>query len=122
MINIMAEDKITMGTYEKHAQLDSSSAWGSYRKIVGFAQEIEYDVVEYQNINEDLLNPNYNVEADPKPLIDRTNEEERPVYKALRLKFSLKQSSYATMLLREVTKMSSAYNVQSAMSNQINQS
>lgn len=37
MINIMAEDKITMGTYEKHAQLDSSSAWGSYRKIVGFA-------------------------------------------------------------------------------------
>jgi tRNA pseudouridine13 synthase len=121
MLKIMAEDKITMETYEKQALLDSTSAWGSYRKIIGFAQDIEYDIVEYQNINEDLLNPNYNVETDPKPAIDRTNEDEKPVYKALRLKFSLKQSSYATMLLREVTRMSSAYNVQSAMSNQINQ-
>ena len=37
ILGIMAEDKIDMETYEKHAQLDSTSAWGSYRKIVGFA-------------------------------------------------------------------------------------
>lgn len=120
ILGIMAEDKIDMETYEKIAQLDSTSAWGSYRKIIGFAQDIEYDVVDYQNINEDLLNPNYNTEADPKPVVDYSNPDEKPVYKALRLKFSLKQSSYATMLLREVTKMSSAYNVQSAMSQSIN--
>jgi uncharacterized iron-regulated protein len=86
----MAVDKITIETYERHSQLDSTTAWGSYRKLVGFASEIEYDIVEYQNINEDLLNPNYNTEKDPQPVIDRSLEEERPLYKALRLKFSLK--------------------------------
>jgi tRNA(Glu) U13 pseudouridine synthase TruD len=68
-------------------------------------------VVEFQNLNEDLLTPDYNTQTDPQPVIDRSIEEERPIYKGLRLKFSLKQSSYATMLLREVTKMSSAFNV-----------
>ena len=47
ILGIMAEDKIDMETYEKIAQLDSISAWGSYRKIIGFAQDIEYDVVDY---------------------------------------------------------------------------
>lgn len=37
ILGIMAEDNITMETYEKHVQLDSTSAWGSYRKIVAFA-------------------------------------------------------------------------------------
>jgi tRNA(Glu) U13 pseudouridine synthase TruD len=37
IMGIMAEDKIDMETYEKHSQLDSTSAWGSYRKIIGFA-------------------------------------------------------------------------------------
>jgi len=120
IFGIMSEDKITIETYERHSQLDSTTAWGSYRKLVGFATDIEYDIVEYQNVNEDLLNPNYNTEKDPQPVIDRTSEQERPVYKALRLKFSLKQSSYATMLLREVTKMSSAFNVQSALSKDMN--
>jgi tRNA(Glu) U13 pseudouridine synthase TruD len=68
-------------------------------------------VVEFQNLNEDLLTPDYNTQTDPQPVIDRSIEEERPIYKGLQLKFSLKQSSYATMLLREVTKMSSAFNV-----------
>ena len=45
--DIMAEDKITFEIFERHALLDATSACGSYRKIVGFASEIEYDVVEY---------------------------------------------------------------------------
>ena len=65
IFDIMAEDKITMETFEGHMQLDSTSAWGSYRKIIGFATEIEYDIVEFQNINEDLLTPNYLEEKDP---------------------------------------------------------
>ena len=67
-----------------------------------------------------MLTPNYRTEADPRPDIDRTCEADKPIYKALRLRFSLKQSSYATMLLREVTRMSSAYNVQSVMSRDMN--
>ena len=65
ILSIMAEDKITEETFEKHTLLDSTSAWGSYRKIVGFASEIEYDIVEFQNLNEDLLTPDYNTKADP---------------------------------------------------------
>ena len=121
ILDIMAEDKITEQTFENHVQLDSTSAWGSYRKLVGFASDIEYDVVEFQSLNEDLLTADYNTQPDPAPKIDRTIEAERPIYKALRLKFSLRQSSYATMLLREVTKMSSAFNVQSALSKDMNQ-
>ena len=120
MLDIMAEDKVTPETFEKHVLLDSTSAWGSYRKLVGFAKDIEYDVVEFQQLNEDLLTPNYNTEKDPQPALDRSIELERPIYKALRLKFSLRQSSYATMLLREVTKVSSAFNVQSALSKDMN--
>lgn len=33
---------------------------------------------------------------------------------------NLKQSSYATMMIREVTKISSAFNVQNAMSRDFN--
>lgn len=120
ILGIMAEDGITMETYEKHIQLDSTSAWGSYRKLIGFASDIEYDVVDYQNLTEDLLTPNYNEQADPQPVVDYSLEQERPVYRALRLKFSLRQSSYATMLLREVTKVSSAFNVQNALSRDFN--
>lgn len=120
ILGIMAEDNITLQTYETHMKLDSTSAWGSYRKLIGFAREIEYDVVEFQNLNEDLLTANYNTEKDPQPLIDTTVEAERPIYKALRLKFSLRQSSYATMVLREVTRMSSAFNVQSVISKDMN--
>jgi tRNA(Glu) U13 pseudouridine synthase TruD len=47
ILDIMAEDKITEETFEKHVLLDSTSAWGSYRKIIGFASDIEYDVVEF---------------------------------------------------------------------------
>lgn len=47
ILGIMAEDKITMKTFEQHILLDSTSAWGSYRKIIGFANDIEYDVVEF---------------------------------------------------------------------------
>ena len=47
ILGIMAEDNITLQTYETHMKLDSTSAWGSYRKLIGFAREIEYDVVEF---------------------------------------------------------------------------
>ena len=59
-------------------------------------------------MNEDLLSPNYLTEADPTPSV---GSEDEAVSKALRLKFSLKPSSYATMFLREATRTSSAFDV-----------
>lgn len=47
IFGIMKEDNISMETFESHVQLDSTSAWGSYRKIIGFASDIEYSVVEF---------------------------------------------------------------------------
>ena len=105
--DIMLEDNVTMAMFENHAQLSVTSATGSYRKIVGRAQDIKFDIVEVQNTNEDLLTPNYLEEPDPTPKIEGDGE----VTKALRLKFSLKPSSYATMFLREVTRTSSAFSV-----------
>jgi tRNA(Glu) U13 pseudouridine synthase TruD len=88
ILEIMAEDKITPEVFDRHILLDSTSAWGSYRKIVAFASDIEYDVVEFQNLNEDLLTPSYRTEPDPKPTVDA--DAGKPIYKALRLKFSLR--------------------------------
>jgi tRNA(Glu) U13 pseudouridine synthase TruD len=88
-----------------------TSATGSYRKIIQKAENIEFDIVQVGNTNEDLLSPNYLEVPDPIPTVG-----ESAVSKALRLKFSLKPSSYATMFLREATRTSSAFNVQHAMS------
>ena len=64
-----------------------------------------------QNENEDLLSANYLSEADPTPVVNEPTGESNlpPITKALRLRFNLKPSSYATMLLREITRMSSAF-------------
>lgn len=89
------------------------SATGSYRKIVGRATDIQSSVVKvYNNSNEDLLTPNYLEEADPTPKKPENEEDIQSVSKALRLRFSLRPSSYATMFLREVTRTSSAFHVQ----------
>ena len=110
--DILKEDGITMENFANQERVVTTSATGSYRKIVSRATDIKYDIVEHQNNNEDLLNPNYvHGEPDPTPsIIEGDDQEDKPRgYKALRLKFSLRASSYATMFLREVTRMSSAW-------------
>ena len=115
----MKEHNISIQNFEQQASFDATSSWGSYRKIIGQVKDLEYDIVEFQNSNEDLLTANYNEEKDPKPEIDR-EDKEKTIYKALRIRFSLKQSSYATMVIREITKVSSAYSVQNLISQHYN--
>ena len=112
---IMAEDSMTMELFRSHAQLVTTSATGSYRKIVARAEQIVFDIAEIQNTNQDLLTPNYLVEPDPTPEL-KEGDEFGTITKALRIKFSLKPSSYATMFLREVTRTSSAFSVQHKIS------
>lgn len=38
--DIMREDAITIKNFEQQAQIDATSSWGSYRKIVGRASDI----------------------------------------------------------------------------------
>lgn len=110
--DIMAEDNMSIDKFTSQAQMVSISATGSYRKIIGKAENIQFDIVESTNPSEDLLTPDYLAEKDPEPVID----PEGTITKALRIKFSLKPSNYATMFLREVTKTSSAFDVQHQIS------
>ena len=70
-----------------------------------------------QNENEDLLTPHYLSNPDPTPaIVDSDDPAFVPVTKALRMRFNLKTSSYATMLLREATRTSSAFSSQYKLS------
>ena len=106
---LMGKDGMSMAKFNSQASLVSTSATGSYRKIIARAEDITCDIVEVSNPNEDLLTPNYLTEADPTPT--PSTEESGSISKALRIRFNLKPSSYATMFLREVTRTSSAFNV-----------
>jgi tRNA(Glu) U13 pseudouridine synthase TruD len=107
---LMAKDDMSMAKFNAQSALVSTSATGSYRKIVARAEDVTCDIVEVCNPNEDLLTPNYLSEPDPTPTA--VDENSGSVSKALRIKFSLKPSSYATMFLREVARTSSAFNEQ----------
>lgn len=89
---------------------DSLSCSGAYRKIVTKPDDVIFDIVEMQNENEDLLTADYMKEQDPTPVI--VESDRTPVTKALRMRFNLKTSSYATMLIREITRTSSAFSTQ----------
>lgn len=108
--DIMAEDGMSMQQFNNHATLVSTCAAGSYRKIISRAEDIVYDIVQVQDHSKDLLTPNYLTEEDPKPSVDL--EKGGSVSKALRIKFSLRSSSYATMFLREVMRFCSDYDTQ----------
>lgn len=111
--DIMEKDGMSMAKFNSHASLVSTSATGSYRKIVQKASNVQFDIVESNDPNEDLLTPYYIEQQDPATKLI----EGAPVTKALRVKFSLKPSSYATMFLREVTRTSSAFDNQLKISN-----
>lgn len=108
--DIMAEDGMSMQQFNNHASLVSTCAAGSYRKIIGRADDIVFDIVQVQDHSKDLLTPNYLTEGDPKPEVDL--EKGGSVSKALRIKFSLKSSCYATMFLREVMRSCSDHDTQ----------
>ncbi len=67
-----------------------------------------------QNENEDLLTADYMKQPDPTPVIDASSSI--AVTKAIRMRFNLQTSSYATMLIREVTRQSSAFSAQYQLS------
>ena len=99
-----------MENFARMAKQDSLSASGAYRKIVTRPDDVVFDIVDMQNENEDLITADYLNQPDPTPIIDP--ESRIAVTRALRMRFNLKTSSYATMLIREVTRTSSAFSSQ----------
>ncbi|ORX55365.1 tRNA pseudouridine synthase D [Piromyces finnis] len=74
---------------------------GSYRKLIVKPGNVEWNIIGYNDEDADLALTD----------LDKINGKEAPInipdgkFKALQISFSLPTSSYATMALREVTKM-----------------
>jgi tRNA(Glu) U13 pseudouridine synthase TruD len=69
--------------------------------LVSKAKDIEWDTVEFADKTEDLLNPYYI--TDKTELEVKVPEDAVEKFKALRIKFTLPPSSYATIFVRELT-------------------
>ena len=67
------------------------------------------DIVRFNDKDQELLNPHYNELEDPQG-------DPNGKYKAIRLKFNLNKSVYATMCIRELTKTSTSFEMQSKLS------
>lgn len=65
------------------------------------AKDLEYDIVEADDPYEDLQTEYYMSKPMPAPVL---KQDGGTITKALRLQFSLKSSSYATVFLRELTR------------------
>ena len=85
-----------------------SNAKGHYRKFVQIPEKLEYEFIKHDDPDEDLTTDNYNVEIHPKRNGD--------IYNSVRLTFQLPQSTYATMLFRELSKLSSDIKFQAELS------
>ena len=113
---LLKADGLSLEHFRDQSGVAATSASGSYRRIVTVPDQVQYDIIEMQFENEDLLTFDYLSQPDPTPQIVRPGESTdtklAPITKALRIRFNLKTSSYATMLLREITRMSSAFSAQ----------
>ena len=91
IVDIMEKDGISLNNFQNQSNVAATSASGSYRRIVVTPSQVQYDIVEMQNENEDLLTPHYLSEPDPTPTIVRSTDEVKAprIWKALRLRFNL---------------------------------
>lgn len=104
--NILKKDEIEIEDLIFKESVFNSK--GHYRKFIQVPKNLEYEFVNHDDPDEDLLNENYNIETHP---LKSGNK-----YISLRLVFQLPQSTYATMLFRELTKISSDSKVQASLS------
>ena len=108
---LLKEDELTFKDFE-HSNV-SFNATGYFRKVVEKPiNEMKFEIVHHDDPDIDLLTPYYNMEPHPNVTGNK--------YTSARLQFQLPQSTYATMLFRELTKSSSAGNYQAGLSMMIN--
>ncbi|XP_065201839.1 pseudouridylate synthase 7 homolog isoform X2 [Planococcus citri] len=84
---------------------------GDYRKMIVIAKNVQWKSVYYNNINADLIATDYQrmKQSDSIENLDAGN------FKAVILEFSLPSSTYATMALREITKMDTSASFQASL-------
>lgn len=109
--SLLEKDGLTFKDFE--SQCVNFNSTGYFRKIVEKPiKPMSIEIVHHDDPDEDLQNEYYNIEQHPSPKGTK--------YTSARITFQLPQSTYATMLFRELTKKSSAGNYQANLSLQIN--
>ncbi|KAK9512607.1 hypothetical protein O3M35_000996 [Rhynocoris fuscipes] len=100
----LKEDGLTLEHFKNASA--AFSLYGSYRKIVGIAEELNWKICNYNSYDDDLILS----DLDKLQNISLPEQPKDAQYKAVILDFKLKPSLYATMVLREVMKCeTSAY-------------
>ena len=107
---LLNKDNLSFKDFEYQAVNFNST--GYFRKVIEKPlNELKYDIVQHDDPDVDLQTPYYNVESHPQPDGNK--------YTSMRLVFQLPQSTYATMLFRELTKRSSSGSYQAGLSKNI---
>jgi len=114
-LDVMKEDGLLEGfpdlvnVTSKNFSLD-----GDYRKIVGKPENVEYQLTRYTYPNDHLLNKSLS----GSQLKDHVIASNQGPYLALVIAMSLQSSEYATMAVREITRMDTGVTHQSMLTKQ----
>lgn len=101
MMQILKEDGIDIN--------DASTMLGkgNYRKVIQVPNNVSFEKISHDDPDEELQNEYYNKES--HPVVKGSK------YTSMRLCFQVPQSTYATMVFRELTKQSSSFEYQSQL-------
>ena len=108
--NLLKKDELDFKDFAYQSVNFNST--GYFRKVIEKPLNgISYEIIKHDEPDIDLQTPYYNVEEHPKVKGDK--------YLSVRFVFQLPQSTYATMMFREITKSSSAGSYQANLSKNI---
>ena len=108
--NLLKADDLSFKDFELHTVNFKST--GYYRKVVEKPlSNLVYEIITHDDPDIDLQTPYYNINPHPKVSGHK--------YTSVRFIFQLPQSTYATMLFRELTKSSSSGTYQAELSQNI---
>jgi len=85
---------------------------GGYRFLIAKPKDVLHDIMHFNDKDMDIMEAEYNLKEDPK-------SDPNGKYKAIRIKFSLNKSTYATMCVRELTQTSTSFDIQAMLTKTI---
>jgi tRNA pseudouridine13 synthase len=107
-LEVLGKDSITLDSFKTNPNLEYRSS-GTYRRIVQNPKDFKYEYISYLDCDMELAESELNKFRHVRSHNDRkegvTDTTSRR-YHGAKLCFSLPPGSYATMLLRELTKES----------------
>lgn len=110
---LLKKDELSFKDFEYQAVNFNST--GYFRKVIEKPlNNVTYEIINHDEPDIDLQTPYYNVEPHPKVTGNK--------FTSIRFVFQLPQSTYATMLFRELTKSSSSGSYQAGLSKNIKES